>query len=247
MEPLLKEPEDLELLRYRPVSVPDEGGYKKEFGSGFDEGIVRVGVWGQGEAVILRGGKDLIRDFHLRPDWVRELYELLTEWAITWIEGLPTDYVDLVEMAGHIGAFISPEIYRKHIMPFDRVVVKAIHKKGLPTSYHDCGLVMHVLDLIADTGTDCIETLTPPPFGGDVDLAKAKKMVGGKVCLIGGFHQSMIERGSAEEIERGVKACIDAAAEGGGYILYNTDHFFEAPVENMHAYVRAARRFGRYS
>jgi len=247
VDPLIKEPEDLDLLRYRPISLPDEEGYRREFGSGFEKGIVRVGVWGQGEAVMLRGAKELIRDYHVRPDWVKEFYELLTEWAMAYIEGLPTDYVDLVEMAGHIGAFVSPEIYRKQILPFDKAVVKAIHERGLPTSYHDCGLVMHVLDLITQTGMDCIETLTPPPFGGDVDLARAKKMVGDKVCMIGGFHQSMIERGSSKEIEAGVRHCIEAAAEGGGYILYNTDHFFQAPVENMHAYARAARKYGKYS
>ncbi|MBU7004656.1 MAG: hypothetical protein HXS50_03760, partial [Theionarchaea archaeon] len=122
IEHLIKGPEDLDLLRYRPISVPDEEGYRKEFGPVFEEGIVRVGVWGQGEAVTLRGAKNLIRDYHVRPDWVKEFYELLTDWAIAWIEGLPTDYIDLVEMAGHIGAFVSPEIYRKHIIPFDKAV-----------------------------------------------------------------------------------------------------------------------------
>lgn len=246
LEPLLKKPEDLDLLRYRPTSYPDPEGYQKEFGTGFKEGIIRVGVWGQGEAVILRGSKELIKDFHIRPDWVKEMYELLTEWAIAWIDGLPSDYVDLVEVAGHIGAFVSPEIYSKQIMPFDKIIVKAAHDKGFPTSYHDCGLVMHILDLIARTGTDCVETLTPPPFGGDVDLAKAKSMVGDRVCLIGGFHQSLLERGTIQAIDARVRECIDSAAEGGSYILYNNDHFFEAPPENIHAYVEAARRYGRY-
>jgi len=246
IEPLLKSPEDLELLRYRPHIHPDSRAYEREFGRGLRDGIVRVGVWGQGEAVELRGPKELCKDLHMRPDWIRELYEMLTDHALTWIEGLPTDYVDLVEIAGHIGNFVSPKTYEKRIMPFDKRVVKALHDKGIPTSYHDCGMVMHVIELIAKTGTDCIETLTPPPFGGDVDLSKAKAMVGGKVCLIGGFHQSLIERGPVEAIERRVRECIDSAADGGGYILYNTDHFFEAPLENLRAYVRAARKYGKY-
>jgi uroporphyrinogen-III decarboxylase len=247
MEPLLKKPEDLDLLRFRPVSYPDVDMYRKEFGAGFKEGIVRVGVWGQGEAVLLRGSNDLCKDFYTRPDWVKELYELLTEWALVWVEGLPTEYVDLVEVAGHIGAFVSPDVYEKQIMPFDREVIKALHQKDLPSTYHDCGLVMHVLDLIARTGTDCIETLTPPPFGGDVDLAEAKRLVGDRICLIGGFHQSLLERGPIPAIEARVKECMESAAEGGGYILYNNDHFFDAPVENIHSYVKAARRYGRYS
>jgi len=247
LEPLLKKPEDLELLRFRPIAYPDIDRYRSEFGPGFKDGIVRAGVWGQGEAVILRGPKELCMDFHLRPDWVKDLYELLTESALAWIDGAPTEYIDLVEVAGHIGNFVSPETYRKQIMPFDRKVVRALHQRGLPTTYHDCGMVMHVIELIADTGTDCIETLTPPPFGGDVDLARAKKLVGGRVCLIGGFHQSAIERGTPKQVEERVKECIDAAGEGGGYILYNNDHFFEAPMENMYAYAKAARKYGRYA
>ncbi len=247
IEPLLKKPEDLELLRFRPPSYADGDRYRKEFGSGYTEGIVRAGVWGQGEAVILRGPKQLCIDLHVRPDWVKDLYELLTEWALDWIEGAPTEYIDLVEVAGHIGNFVSPETYRRQIMPFDKKVVRALHQRGLPTTYHDCGMLMHVIELIADTGTDCIETLTPPPFGGDVDLAAAKKLVGGRVCLIGGFHQSAIERGTPEQVEERVRQCIEAAGPGGGYILYNNDHFFEAPMENMYAYVRAARKYGRYA
>ncbi len=247
LEPLLKKPEDLELLSYRPASIPDVDRYRKEFGTGFKEGIVRAGVWGQGEAVILRDPKRLCMDFHVRPDWVKELYRLLTDWALEWIDAMPSDYIDLVEVAGHIGNFVSPKIYREQIMPFDKEVVGAVHRKGVPTSYHDCGMVMHVIEPIAETGTDCIETLTPPPFGGDVDLAEAKRLVGDRVCLIGGFHQSYIERGSARDVEEHVRQCINAAAGGGGYILYNTDHFFEAPLDNMYAYARAARRYGRYS
>lgn len=246
LEPLLKKPEDLELLRFRPLDFPDPERFRKEFGSGFREGIIRGGVWGQGEAVGLRDPKQLCKDFHMRPGWVKELYDHLTERALAWIDGIPSDYVDLVEIAGHIGNFVSPKIYREQIMPFDTKVVHAIQKRGIPVTYHDCGMVMHVIELIADTGTDCIETLTPPPFGGDVDLARAKKLVGDRVCLIGGFHQSLIERDSIEAIEKRVRECVDSAAEGGGYILYNTDHFFEAPLKNMHAYAKSARKFGKY-
>jgi len=247
IEPLLKTAEDLELLRFRPLDIPDPNPYRKEFKARGPEGIVRVGVWGQGEAVTLRGPYQLCKDFHLRPDWVKELYRMLTDRALAWIEGLPTDFVDLVEISGHIGNFVSPEIYRRLILPFDREVIRAIKSRGLGSSYHDCGRVMHVIELIASTGTDCIETLTPPPFGGDVDLSRAKELVGHKVCLIGGFHQSLIERGSTQQITHRVKECINSAAHGGGYILYNTDHFFEAPIENIKAYVAAARRYGTYS
>jgi hypothetical protein len=247
LEPLVKEPDDIELLRYQPHDVHDLESYRREFGSGYGDGIVRTAVGGQGSAVGLMDPKELCKDFHRRPGWVRELYRFLTDRALGWIEGMPVEYLDLVEIPGHIGNFVSPKIYREQILPFDREVVAAIHRRGLAVTYHDCGLVMHVLELIAETGTDCIETLTPPPFGGDVDLSRAKELVGDRVCLIGGFHQSLIERGPVEAVEARVKECISSAAEGGGYILYNNDHFFEAPLVNLHEYAQSARRYGRYA
>ena len=38
-------------------------------------------------------------------------------------------------------------------------------------------------------GPDAMETFTPPDMGGDVDLAEAKRRIGDKVCMIGGFDQ----------------------------------------------------------
>jgi len=36
---------------------------------------------------------------------------------------------------------------------------------------------------------DAMETFTPPGMGGDVDIAEAKRRIGDRVCMIGGFDQ----------------------------------------------------------
>jgi len=36
---------------------------------------------------------------------------------------------------------------------------------------------------------DAMETFTPPDMGGDTRLGEAKKRIGSKVCMIGGFDQ----------------------------------------------------------
>jgi len=246
LEPLLKKPEDVDCLAHRPPSRPDVKAYEMEFNRLGKEGIIRGFAGGQGDAVGLRGTEQLCLDFYERPSWVLELFELLTQRSLEHIEELPSHCIDLVEIAGHIGAFIPPRLFEKFVLPYDSRVVEALHKRGLYTTYHDCGKVMHLLELVASTGTDCIETLTPPSHGGDVDLREVKRRVGEKLCLIGGFDQALLERGSQGDVKEGVKKCVEEAANGGGYILYTTDHFFEAPMENLHAMVEAARRCGRY-
>jgi len=246
MEPLIKNPEDLDGLAYRPLSKPDVEAYEREFARLGKEGIIRGVVWGLGESATLRGTEQLCHDLYERPSWVSELFELLTLRALEYIEELPSHCIDLLEIPGHIGAFIPPKLFERFLLPYDSRVVAALHKRGLYTTYHDCGKAMHLLELIASNGTDCIETLTPRSHGGDVKLSEVKRRIGEKLCLIGGFDQAILESGSTEDVKAEVSRCINEAAEGGGYILHTSDQFFAAPVGNLHAMAKAACMYGKY-
>jgi uroporphyrinogen-III decarboxylase len=103
--------------------------------------------------------------------------------------------------------------------------------------------MMPLLERIADMGPDAMETFTPPDMGGDVDLAEAKRRIGDRVCMIGGFDQFHFFTGcSPEETRTEVRRCFQAAGAGGGYILSPSDHFFDAQPELIAAYADEARR-----
>jgi uroporphyrinogen-III decarboxylase len=119
----------------------------------------------------------------------------------------------------YLGLGISPALFRDFVLEDDRAIVKAIHESGLPSVFHVCGRSQALLELMAATGADGIETLTPPSAGGDVDLSDAKQRVGHQVCLRGGFNQHMLAHGDETEIVNAVRHCLDQAASGGGYIL----------------------------
>ena len=64
-------------------------------------------------------------------------------------------------------------------------------------------------------GPDAMETFTPPDMGGDVDLAEAKRRIGDKVCMIGGFDQFHFFTGCTPEQTRAeVRRCFEAAGAG---------------------------------
>jgi uroporphyrinogen decarboxylase len=53
--------------------------------------------------------------------------------------------------------------------------------------------------------------------------------------------------GSVDEVIREAKACIDAAAAGGGFILSTGDQCGrDTPDENLFALVEVAKTYGRY-
>ena len=90
---------------------------------------------------------------------------------------------------------------------------------------------------------DAMETFTPRGMGGDVDLAEAKRRIGDRVCMIGGFDQFHFFTGcTPEETRAEVRRCFEAAGAGGGFILSPSDHFFEADLGLLEAFADEARK-----
>jgi len=90
---------------------------------------------------------------------------------------------------------------------------------------------------------DAMETFTPPAMGADVDLAEAKRRIGDKVCMIGGFDQfHFFKDCTTEQTRAEVRRCFEAAGGNGGYILCPSDHFFDADVELIKAYADEASK-----
>jgi uroporphyrinogen-III decarboxylase len=151
--------------------------------------------------------------------------------------------LDLVELGGGSASttVISPKIFDKFVAPYDSELIELAHEAGQRIVYHTCGGMMPILERIADMKPDAMETLTPPGMGGDVELAKAKKRIGERVCMIGGFDQFHYLTGcTQEETRAAVRACFEAA--GGGYILCPSDHFFDADLKLIEAFADEAHQ-----
>jgi uroporphyrinogen-III decarboxylase len=134
-------------------------------------------------------------------------------------------------------------LFDQFVAPYDSELIALAHEAGQRIAYHTCGGMMPLLEQIADMGPDAMETFTPPGMGGDVDLAAAKRRIGDRVCMIGGFDQFHYLSGCTPEETRGaVRACFEAAGGGGGYVLCPSDHFFDAQPELVQAFADEARR-----
>jgi uroporphyrinogen-III decarboxylase len=88
---------------------------------------------------------------------------------------------------------------------------------------------------------DAMETFTPPAMGGDTILKEAKRRIGEKVCMIGGFDQFNFFNNCSEKATRKeVRRCFDEAGGEGGYILSPSDHFFDAELHLVRAFADEA-------
>lgn len=156
------------------------------------------------------------------PAKFKACLEALTRGTIAYGLGLAAHGVEAILISSALagGHFISPQHYREFVLPYEKMVIEGIKAKyDLPIYTHICGKIGDRLELIAETGTNGIDTLDPPPLG-NVDLAEAKKRVGKRLFLKGNIDPvNVVLKGTAEEVLEAARRCLEAAREGGGYIL----------------------------
>jgi hypothetical protein len=254
VERLVKNKTDIELIRdYAPGPICDVDSVNRKAAEWGDRGIVRGSVpgfqiYGQPgcwqDAAVLFGIQELIMETFDDPMWVHEFLEILQQLKLTTVASMKGAYFDVVELGGGDASstVISPRIFDEFVAPYDTVLIAEAHQAGQKVVYHTCGGMMPLLEQIADMRPDAMETFTPPSLGGDTDLAEAKRRIGDRVCMIGGFDQWRFFQGcSSQETRQAVRRCFDEAGQGGGYILAPSDHFFDANIELLRAFAAEAR------
>jgi hypothetical protein len=254
-EYLIKRKEDVDLIgeyvTHPKCDVEAVNRYADELGeSGIVRGLIcpfdvfgQAGVWQ--DAACLVPIEDLILATYDDPKWVHELLGILMRRKAAYIESLKGARYDIIEGGGGSASstVISPRIFDEFVAPYDKPLIDLAHQAGQRVAYHTCGGMMPLLERIAAMGPDAMETFTPPAMGGDTNLAEAKKRIGDKCCMIGGFDQFHFFQGcSPEETRAEVRRCFQEAGPGGGFILSPSDHFFDADPELIKAFADEARK-----
>ena len=253
-EPLIKKKSDIGLIeRYATAPKCDVEQVNRAAESFGDRGIVRghiccFDVFGQPgtwqDATCLVGTERLIMETFDDPAWVHELLGILQQRKKVFIRSLAGVHYDILELGGGSASstVISPAIFDEFVAPYDSELIELAHQAGQRIVYHICGGIMPLVERLAAMAPDAVETFTPLSMGADTDLAEAKKKIGEKVCMIGGFDQGHYLAGcTPEETRSEVRRCFEQSGAGGGYILAPSDHFFDAEIELLEAFAAEAR------
>jgi uroporphyrinogen-III decarboxylase len=82
-------------------------------------------------------------------------------------------------------------------------------------------------------------------YFGDVGqsaLVDFKRKVGNRLAVIGGLDQfNVLTAGPAEKIRDTVHTLFQKVGADGGYVCSVSDHFFDAPIENLQVMADAAK------
>jgi len=136
----------------------------------------------------------------------------------------------------------SPDVYREWAWAADKRLVERLAADGIRLAYHICGDATRIAGDMVESGAAVLEL----DYKCDMDAIKAA--TAGRTTVLGVIDPSeVIARSTPEVVAEAVRDELSVLAPGGGLIIGPGCALPpETPAENLHAFVEAAHRWGRY-
>ncbi len=149
------------------------------------------------------------------------------------------------DFAYNSGPIMSPNQFREIFYPELKRVVSGYKELGLLVIKHTDGDIMPLIDMIVDSGFDCLDPIDP--IAG-MDLAKIKADYGDKICLKGNVDCSTtLSFKNVDAVIEETKKCIEIGKPGGGFILSSSNSIHSAvKPENYKAMLDTLKEYGKY-
>jgi MtaA/CmuA family methyltransferase len=242
--PLIQEPADLKKIKppdpYTGKRMSDRLEAIRKFREQVGGEIPIMG-WVEGglaEAADLRGDTSILIDLYDRPEWMRELLEIIVEVEIAFARAQIEAGADIIGLGDAIASQVSPEMYAEFALPYEQRIFEAIHEAGGLARLHICGNTSRIVALMLDSGADIID------LDWMVDIKSAAYTYGEYPVICGNFDpvQVMLQ-GSPEDVYQATQYCIQ---NGGPRLISAAGCEIPdgTPHENLQAQTRAINEIG---
>ncbi len=211
----------------RATHVPDESRFVvvEAFLEAFQKDRFVLGPCGPVAAWTLLGGMERgFTEIALRPDEIKRIYESQCERAKAADKYYCRRGHDGVllgtDLANSNGPFINPKVYRKVFFDAYKSRIGHLKDQGLTVVQHACGNNALLLDMFADLGIDCYQSIQA---SAGMDLAEVQRDYGEKFAVWGGVNVETLMHGTQQDVRNEVDHIMEKAAPHGGFIL-GTSH-----------------------
>jgi uroporphyrinogen decarboxylase len=143
------------------------------------------------------------------------------------------------------GPLMSPKHFREFFYPGLCRVMGGYKELGLYVIKHTDGNLWPIIDMIIDSGIDCLDPIDPQ---AGMDLGEVKAKYGHRVALKGNVDcAQLLTFGTTEEVIEATKVALRKGMPGGGFILSSSNSIHSAvKPENYAAMLQTLREYGRY-
>jgi uroporphyrinogen decarboxylase len=212
-------------------------------------GIFESGFW-------LRGYKQFLLDLGGNPKIAEAILDMTLHFRLTyWEKALEAvgDLIDVVveydDLGSNTSLLISPQMYRKYLKPRHRELFGFIKSHSHAHMFlHSCGAIYPLIPDFIDTGVDILNPIQVSAANMG-DGKKLKQEYGKDLTFWGGGvnTQSILPRGSVQDIKEEVRRRIGDLAPGGGYVFAAVHNIQpDVPPESIVAMLEAWKEYGEY-
>ena len=189
---------------------------------------------------------DLMQAMVLAPEVAAEHFALATAQSLARIERYLELGIDLVGIGGDFAGqrpMISPEMYRRFIVPEVRQLSQRLHAAGARAVNASDGDLWPVID---DFLIGCqVDAYLEIDLHAGMDLSRLKTEYGDRITLIGNLDcGNTLSFSSPDEVRAHVTECLEAGQGNGGHILCASNAITASvPLANYLAVIDAHRVF----
>ena len=164
--------------------------------------------------------EEVLISLYEEPESMYEFFDAYADWKLKvfeqLIDNLKPDILHTHDDWGSKTAlFFSPAKFRELLKPHYERIYGYVKKRGVLIQHHADCYCMGIENDMVDLGIDMWQGALPSN-----DIVQVKKNTQGKILLMGGIEQGVIDRADAteDEIRGEVRRAIDAYAPGGAFL-----------------------------
>jgi uroporphyrinogen-III decarboxylase len=129
----------------------------------------------------------------------------------------------LVEFCDNLTGEVVTRLFKRYQFDFYQEQIRRLHEHGKKTLSHVDGTLKGIVPLMAATGLDAAESVTPMPCG-DVAVEDLRELAGPDLILFGGMPGAIFAPPfTADDIKRQVESIVEHHWQYGKFVLGAAD------------------------
>lgn len=193
-------------------------------------------------AAMILGAEEAAMAAILRPEDLQAVCQFTTEKIQQYVQLLVAAGAQVLCVLEPSAVMLGPDHFWQFSAAYVKHLVDSCRYTGVATIYHTCGNTMHLIGRMAESGVDAV-SLDSPAAG--VDLPFVAEHLRPGIVVMGNISPTgTILSGRPKDVEtettdllRRMDSCRDFVLSTG------CDLPQETPLENIHAFMRAGRRY----
>jgi len=120
------------------------------------------------------------------------------------------------DFAFNSGPFISPEHFRRFVVPYARERIRSVTARGQRVVKHSCGNNRALLPLFLEAGYPSYQSIQA---SAGMDLEEVRRAVGPDMVLWGNVPLEVLQLGTPEDVRQAVRRTVEKGKRVGRYIF----------------------------